>query len=86
MNLGAFTPFLNPAAQLAAFSPYAALAASNPAAALTAISPTLNIFNPAVNPNAAFLAFNPAASPTLALTSKLGKTALGFGKAPWFGI
>ncbi|HYF94666.1 MAG TPA: hypothetical protein VD969_20835 [Symbiobacteriaceae bacterium] len=88
MNLGAFTPanlFVNPAAQLAPFSPFASLAASNPVAALTALSPALNIFNPAVNPSAALLAFNPLAAPTLALTSKLGKAALGFGK-PFFGI
>jgi len=84
VNIGAFsTPqnlFLNPAAQLAALSPYGALAASNPVAALTAVSPTLNIFNPAVNPNAALLAFNPAAAPTLALASKQGKATLPFSK------
>jgi len=90
MNLGAFNPtanlFVNPAAQLAALSPFASLAASNPVAALASLSPTLNIFNPALNPNAALLAFNPLAAPTLALTSKLGKTALPFGKSPFFGI
>lgn len=95
MNLGTLTTssvFANPATQLAALSPYASLAASNPVAALTALSPALNIFNPAVNPSAALLAFNPAAAPSLAVTSKLGKTALPFGKLgkfgkfPFFGI
>lgn len=82
MNFG----FFNPAAALAPLSPFAALAASNPFAALTALSPTLNIFNPAINPNAALLSFNPAAAPTLALSSKLGKAALPFAKRPFFGI
>lgn len=83
MNFGFNVPvnlFLNPAAQLAPFSPFGALAASNPVAALTALSPALNIFNPAVNPNAAFLAFNPAAAPSLALGSVAGKATLPFGK------
>ena len=89
MNFGLSTPgslFLNPAAQLAPLSPFGALAASNPFAALTALSPTLNIFNPAINPNAALLAFNPLAAPTLALSSKLGKATLPFAKRPFFGI
>jgi hypothetical protein len=82
--------FTNPLNQLAALNPFAALAAVNPTAALTALSPTLNIFNPAVNPNAALLNFNPGAAPTLALTGKAGLSALpfggkGFGKFP-FGI
>lgn len=76
MNLGAFSApgqvFANPAVDLAPFSPIASLAAFNPSAALAAKSPVLNIFNPAVNPQAAFLAFNPAAAPTLALQGGLG--------------
>jgi len=71
--------FKNPVAQLGALSPFAALAASNPVAALAALSPSLNIFNPAVNPNAALLAFNPAAAPSLALSSKAGSATLPFG-------
>lgn len=88
MNLPLFanTPgavFTNPATQLAAFNPFLSLAASNPFAAEAALSPTLNIFNPAVNPRAAFLAFNPGAAPTLALTGglgKYGKPLVGAGK------
>jgi len=71
--------FFKPAAQLAALDPFASLAASNPVAALAALSPSLNIFNPAVNPNAALLAFNPAAAPSLALSSKAGSATLPFG-------
>jgi len=71
--------FTDPAAQLAPFSGLASLAASNPTAALASLSPTLNIFNPAINPNAALLAFNPAAAPTLALTSGFGQVAAPFG-------
>lgn len=89
MNFGLFNPafstFVNPATQLAAFNPYAALAAVNPAAALAAVSPALNIFNPAVNPNAALLAFNPAGAPSLALSSKAGKVTLPFAKLNPFG-
>jgi hypothetical protein len=78
------TPFLsNPAAQLAPLSPFGSLAATNPNAALTALSPSLNILNPAINPNAAFLAANPAAAPTLALGSVQGPATLPFGKFPW---
>jgi hypothetical protein len=69
--------------QLAPLSPFAALAAADPLAALTALSPSLNIFNPAINPNAAFLAANPAAAPTLALGSVQGPATLPFGKFPW---
>lgn len=72
--------FKNPVAQLGALSPFAALAASNPVAALAALSPSLNIFNPAVNPNAALLAFNPASANILALSAKAGKATLPFGK------
>jgi hypothetical protein len=72
--------FTNPVTQLAALNPFAALAAADPNAALTALSPSLNIFNPAVNPNAAFLAFNPASAPTLALGSVQGPATLPFGK------
>lgn len=83
MNLGAFNPtlqaFTNPLAQLGALNPFAALAASNPFAALTSLSPTLNIFNPAINPNAALLSFNPAAANVLALSGKAGKATLPFG-------
>lgn len=75
----------NPAVQLAPFSPFASLAALNPVAALTALSPSLNIFNPAVNPNAAFLAFNPGSAPTLALGSVQGAATLPFGKLGKFG-
>ena len=71
--------FNNPAVDLAPFSKLASLAAFSPAAALAAKSPVLAIFNPAINPAAAFLQFNPGAAPTLALTGK-GKP---FGK---FGI
>ncbi len=71
--------FKNPAVDLAPFSKLASLAAFSPAAALAAKSPVLGIFNPAINPAAAFLQFNPGAAPTLALTGK-GKP---FGK---FGI
>lgn len=74
------TTFANPAVQLAPLSPFGSLAALNPVAALTALSPSLNIFNPAINPNAAFLAFNPAAAPTLALGSVQGPATLPFGK------
>lgn len=88
MNVGFFnTPasvFANPAAQLAPFNPYLSLAATNPFAALSAVSPTLNIFNPAINPNAALLAFNPAAAPTLALGSKTGK-ATKAAALPFYG-
>lgn len=84
MNSGFFgTPvnlFFNPPAQLAAFNPFASLAASFPLAALAAKSPALNIFNPAINPNAGLLAFDPAAAPSLALSSKAGKATLPFGK------
>lgn len=77
MNFGGFDAtdqvFFNPAVQLAPLFPLGSLAAFNPAAALAAKSPTLAIFNPAINPRAAFLAFNPAAAPTLALTGGLGK-------------
>ncbi|HLN65291.1 MAG TPA: hypothetical protein VK464_27535 [Symbiobacteriaceae bacterium] len=84
MNFGTTgSVFANPLVQLAGLNPFAGLAAVNPVGALTALSPTLNIFNPAVNPNAAFLNFNPAAAPTLALSSKLGK---GFGKPFFWGI
>lgn len=94
MNLGFNTPadiFTNPLTQLGAVNPFAGLAAANPVAALGALSPSLNIFNPAVNPNAAFLQFNPAAAPTLALGSVTGPFNLPFGKFPpfgfpWFGI
>lgn len=73
--------FLNPAVQLAPFSPISSLAAFNPSAALAVKSPVLNIFNPAVNPRAAFLAFNPGAAPTLALTGGFGKPyGKGYGK------
>lgn len=65
--------FFNPAVQLAPFSPFASLAAFSPQAALAAKSPALSIFNPAINPRAAFLAFNPAAAPTLALTGGFSK-------------
>jgi hypothetical protein len=75
--------FPNPVAQLAPLAPFGALAAANPAAALTTLSPALNIFNPAINPNAAFLAFNPAAAATLALGSVQGPATLPFGKFPW---
>jgi len=72
--------FNNPATQLAPFNPLASLAAFSPPAALAAKSPVLGLFNPAINPGAAFLQFNPAAAPTLALTGgglwPLGK---GFG-------
>jgi len=74
--------FFNPAVDLAPFSKLASLAAFSPAAALAAKSPVLGIFNPAINPRAAFLAFNPAAAPTLALTGGLGGKF--FGK-PFFG-
>lgn len=77
--------FNNPLAQLGALSPFAALAASNPSAALAALSPALNIFNPAVNPNAALLQFNPGAAPSLALGSVQGPATLPFGKFPPFG-
>lgn len=70
--------FFNPAVQLSAISPFAGLAALSPTAALAAVSPALNIFNPAVNPRAAFLAFNPGAAPALALTG-------GFSKPYWKG-
>lgn len=82
-TLGATSPLAtisNPAVQLAPLSPFASLAALNPFAALTALSPSLNIFNPAINPNAAFLAFNPASAPTLALGSVQGPATLPFGK------
>jgi len=69
--------FNNPIAQLGGISPLGALAASNPAALLSALSPTLNKFNPAINPQAALLQWNPGAAPTLALT---GKGAKPFGK------
>lgn len=86
---GAFNPttqaFTNPIAMLGALNPFAALAASNPAAALLALSPTLNIFNPAINPNAALLNFNPAAAPTLALSGKAGPATLPYGIGP-FGL
>ncbi|MFZ5815072.1 MAG: hypothetical protein ACOY93_07185 [Bacillota bacterium] len=74
--------FNNPAAQLSAISPLAALAAFSPSAALAAKSPSLNIFNPALNPQAAFLQWNPAAAPTLALQGKgfAKPFAKGFGK------
>ena len=72
--------FSNPATQLGAFNPFLALAASNPAAALAKLSPALNIFNPAVNPNAGLLAFNPGAAPALALSAKAGTATLPFGK------
>lgn len=72
--------FKNPVAQLAPFNPFAALAAANPVAALAAKSPALNIFNPAVNPNAALLQFNPAAAPSLALSGTQGLATLPFGK------
>lgn len=75
--------FANPAVQLAGLSPFASLAAFNPVAATTALSPALNIFNPAINPNAGFLAFNPASAPTLALGSVQGPATLPFGKFPW---
>jgi hypothetical protein len=75
--------FLNPVAQLGALSPFAALAAASPVSALAALSPSLNILNPAINPNAALLAFNPAASPALALSSKAGKATLPFA---YYGI
>lgn len=79
--------FGSPAVQLAPFSPLASLAAFNPAAALAAKSPVLSIFNPAINPRAAFLAFNPGAAPTLALTGGLSKPYYGkpyYGK-PYYG-
>jgi len=72
--------FNNPIAQLGGISPLGALAATNPAALLAALSPTLNKFNPAVNPQAALLQWNPAAAPTLALT---GKGAKPYGKVPF---
>lgn len=50
--------FSDPIVDLAALCPLCALAALNPVAALMALSPTLRIFNPAINPNAAFLAFS----------------------------
>ncbi len=71
--------FTNPATQLGAISPFASLAAFNPSAALAAKSPTLQVFNPAVNPQAAFLQWNPAAAPTLALTGGF-VPPIGYGK------
>lgn len=50
--------FTDPIVQLAAICPICALSALSPEAALAALSPVLNIFNPAVNPNAALLAFS----------------------------
>jgi len=93
MDFGAFNApeqvFANPAVQLAPFSPLSSLAAFNPSAALAAKSPVLNIFNPAVNPRAAFLAFNPAAAPTLALQGGYSKPyygkPFGSGKPVGFG-
>lgn len=71
--------FNNPLTQLGGISPFSALAASNPSAALAALSPSLNLFNPAVNPQAALLQFNPGAAPTLAITGG-AVPPLGFGK------
>lgn len=91
MNFGKFNApgaiFASPLAQLGALSPFGALAAANPVGALASLSPSLNIFNPAVNPNAALLAFNPAAAPTLALGGVAGKATkpFGFGKGKAFG-
>jgi hypothetical protein len=88
MNLGMNVPgnvFTNPLTQLGAISPLAGLAAANPVAALASKSPALNIFNPAVNPNAALLAFNPQAAPSLALSSRTGGATYPFGKFPPFG-
>lgn len=50
--------FTDPVVQLAALCPICALSALSPEAALAALSPTLNIFNPALNPQAALLAFS----------------------------
>lgn len=57
----------------------AALAAINPVAALTSGSPTLQIFNPAVNPQAAFLAFDPRSAQALAIAPE----AFGLGVGPF---
>lgn len=57
----------------------AALAAINPVAALTSGSPTLQMFNPAVNPQAAFLAFDPASAAALAIAPE----AFGIGVGPF---
>lgn len=71
--------FVDPISQLAPLSPMAALAATNPVAALTSGSPTLQIFNPAVNPSAAFLAFDPASAAALAVAPH----AFGLGQGPF---
>lgn len=71
--------FASPIDQLAPLNPVAALAATNPAAALSAKSPVLQLFNPAVNPNAALLSFAPGSAPALAVTGK------GFNNPFWFG-
>ena len=78
--------FANPLTQLGGVSPFAALAASNPTAALAALSPTLNIFNPAINPNAALLQFNPGSAPSLALSGAQGLATLPFGKVNPFAF
>lgn len=67
--------FKNPINQLAAYSPIASLAATNPYAALSAGSPTLQVFNPAVNPRAALLSFDPGAALSLAVSPN----PFGFG-------
>ncbi|MFZ5827733.1 MAG: hypothetical protein ACOY94_25800 [Bacillota bacterium] len=82
--------FNNPAVQLGALNPALGLAAFSPTSALAAKSPALNIFNPAVNPQAALLQWNPGAAPTLALTGKggfgkAGKGGFGKGFAKPFG-
>lgn len=77
------TTFVNPVAQLAPFSPISALAAVAPVAALSALSPTLQLFNPAINPRAALLAFDPAAAPALAVANPFFAARFGF---PFFGF
>lgn len=90
MNFGlANTPaaiFGSPLAQLGGLNPFLGLAAINPVASLAALSPVLNIFNPALNPNAALLAFNPLAAPALSLSSLAGPATFPFGKFGFFGI
>lgn len=67
--------FQDPVVQLAALCPICALAALSPAAALAALSPVLQLFNPAVNPQAALAAFagsNPRATISFAAGMRVG--------------
>lgn len=65
------TVFSDPVVDLAALCPICALAALNPTAALAALSPALRLYNPAINPAAAWLAFiAPATGVSVHIRSK----------------